>query len=115
LQQESGRQALYRYLDENHIPHHATRIGQWWIDVGLEFRSDFGHCLQWRTDCHRFVYHLVSETDVDNATRVTSPGSSKYYRDMVAHLPLVSGCRVTPGIRAAGCHNIKYFQLYTTD
>ncbi len=115
LRAENARQALGRYLSENHIPRHATAIGKWWIDVGLEFHSDFGHCLQWRTDCHRHVYHHISSVDVENATRVTSLGSSKYGRDMASHLPLVSGCRVEPGARAAGCHELQYFQLYTTD
>lgn len=115
LHAQGAREGLDDYLRENHIPRHATEIGKWWIDVGLVFRSDIGHCLQWRTDSHRYVYHFTSSTDVENATRVTLPGSSKYSRDMVSHLPLVSGCRVAPGVRAAGCHELQYFQLYTTD
>ncbi|KAF9060069.1 hypothetical protein BDP27DRAFT_1430481 [Rhodocollybia butyracea] len=51
----------------------------------------------------------------EDAVRITSLGSSKYSRDIVSHLLGVSGCRIEPGVRAAGAFEGVYFQLYSTD
>lgn len=76
----------------------------WWIDVGLEINSkkDEG-CLAWRTDSHY------------QADRLTTPGSSKYTRDMASHLTEVSGCRIAPGFVSNTALSVRYFQAYTTD
>lgn len=115
LRANDAQQALNCYFREISIPMDATENGEWWIDVGIEFRSELGYCLQWRTDCHGHVYQFVSNVNAERANQVVRLGSSKYARDMVAQLPSVSGCRVTPGPRGEGTQRIKYFQLYTTD
>lgn len=97
LSANSAEQALDHFFNEISIPMHAAEDGEWWIDVGVEFWSELGCCLQWRTDHHGHIYQFISDTDAERANRVTKLGSSKYARDMVAHLPSVSGCRVTPG------------------
>jgi hypothetical protein len=86
----------------------------WWIDVGLEISSNTA-CLQWRTDSHFHVIQHVLNIDAHEANRITSLGSSKYERDLTAHLSGVSGCRITPGIQARGPFEVAYAQMYTTD
>ncbi|TEB22040.1 hypothetical protein FA13DRAFT_1716382 [Coprinellus micaceus] len=36
-------------------------------------------------------------------------------RDYIAHLMGISGCRITPGPRGEGPHQVAYFQMYVTD
>ena len=115
LLEDDAELALDYYFKDISIPINATENGKWWIDIGIELRSELGYCLQWRTDCHRRVYQFVSGVDDERVIQVVRPGGSKYTRDMVAHLPSVSGCRVTPGPRGEGARCIKYLQLYTTD
>ncbi|KAF9455548.1 hypothetical protein BDZ94DRAFT_1277936 [Collybia nuda] len=87
---------------------------RWWIDVGLEAISNFGHCLAWRTDAHPHIIERVLSITSDAAARITKPGSSLYARDLVSHLTAVSGCRITPG-NAHGLYHASYVQLYNTD
>jgi hypothetical protein len=112
---QSAELALEEYLLDAKIPLRATLTGDWWIDVGLEFHSQTDHCLQWRTSSH---FHIVKDAlniSDDNASRITSVGSSKYSRDLVSHLLGVSGCRIEPGTRAEGPFEAAYLQMYTTD
>jgi hypothetical protein len=108
--------ALVEYLKRAHIPLESiVRDGQWWIDVGLEFSSAGGYCLQWTTTSH---FHMVEETlqiSGEHASRVTRLGSSKYNRDIVNHLPAISGCRIEPGVRAEGPYAAAYCQLYVSE
>jgi hypothetical protein len=89
--------------------------GSWWIDVGLEYSSQWGRCLQWMTGSHRDVVKEALRIDDLHASRITSLGSSKYSRDLASHLPAVSGCRIEPGALAKGRHEAAYLQMYTTD
>jgi hypothetical protein len=110
----SAELALEEYLIDAKIPLHATQTGNWFIDVGVEY-SAVATCLQWMTSSH---FHMVKETlqiPENDASRITSIGSTKYARDMVSHLPAVSGCRIEPGIRAEGEFKAVYLQMYTTD
>lgn len=99
------------FLDRERISSH----GSWWVDVGIEVSSAEENCLAWRTDCHVHVVREICQIDNENAQRITRMGSSKYARDMVSHLPQVSGCRIKPGIRAQGPMEVAYLQLYCTD
>lgn len=49
------------------------------------------------------------------ADRITRLGSSKYVRDPTSHLTAVSGCRISPGVRAQGLYKVAYLQMYMTD
>lgn len=112
--QEPGEVALEEFLDTNSL-RMDDLPGQWWIDVGLQISSKKQECLAWRTDSH---FHLVKEflqISELNAHRITSISSTKYTRDMTSHLTAVSGCRITPGVKAEGPYSVKYLQLYTTD
>jgi hypothetical protein len=100
-----SHQPLYRPYSE----------GSWWIDVGLEYSSQWGRCLQWMTGSHRDVVKEALRIDDLHASRITSLGSSKYSRDLASHLPAVSGCRIEPGALAKGRHEAAYLQMYTTD
>lgn len=113
---DSAAAAMTLFLEKNHLPLAAvTRDGDvWYADLALEISSTEGKCLAWRTDSHhRIVRHLLQVTR-DEALRITKPGSSLYARDLVSHLPAVSGCRITPGT-AGGPHQAVYIQMYTTD
>src|SRR5262245_537627 len=46
--EDAATLALEEYLIRAHIPLEAIEAdGEWWIDVGLEFSSAGGYCLQW--------------------------------------------------------------------
>jgi hypothetical protein len=89
--------------------------GEWWFDVGVEISSSRQECLQWRTTSHFHIVKEVLQIQEGHASRVTSLGSSKYSRDLASHLTAVSGCRIEPGVQAAGPYEAAYFQMYTTD
>lgn len=89
--------------------------GKWWIDVGVEISDLEGRCLAWRTDAHTHITQQILEVEPTVAQRLTKPGSSKYSRDLTSHLTSISGCRIEPGVRGRGPHNISFLQLYTTD
>jgi hypothetical protein len=114
VSQEAAGTSLEEFLHDMAIDIPNEEQANWWIDVGLELCA-LGHCLQWRTDSHFHVFKAISAIDSTNAERATSLGSKKYHRDLSAHFTGLSGCRIEPGVRAAGRHDIKYFQMYTTD
>jgi hypothetical protein len=107
--------AFKEFLTDASISERGIRTGQWWVDVGLEFSSGDGACLQWRTSSHFYLVKEVLQIQDNHAHHVTSLGSSKYSRDIVSHLPAVSGCRIEPGAQAEGQFKAAYFQIYTTD
>ncbi|KAG6906930.1 hypothetical protein DXG01_011320 [Tephrocybe rancida] len=109
--------AFQTFLYDNSLAHDmiAQSDGKWWIDVGLEVISDKGNCLVWRTDSHHHVVQSLCGLQDRVAQRITSPGSSKYTRDMASHLPGVSGCRISPGPQARGEFSVSYLQMYMTD
>lgn len=116
LEHDASQEALDLFLRGNDLdPLRMSHSGSWWIDVGLEVSSVEGGCLAWRTDSHFHLVKVACELDDDIAHRITSPGSSSYGRDLVSHLPAISGCRVTPGARSRGPFDVAYLQAYTTD
>lgn len=91
----------------------------WFADVGLELslRSplvDEEPCLVWRTDGHSHVMHEILGVTAATAERITTPTSGGYSRDMISHLPAVSGCRVELGVTSEGAYDAVYAQLYVT-
>lgn len=106
--------ALDEFLTDAKIPRPATERGSWYIDVGVEY-STADSCLQWTTSSHFHIVKEVLRIEDPRALRITSLGSTKYSRDMVSHLPAVSGCRIEPGVQAQGEFQAVYFQMYTTD
>jgi hypothetical protein len=115
LDEESAETSLQQYFRDMAVPFEATRTGEWFVDVAVEFASTQGMCLQWRTDQHARVIKNVLAIPERHAKRITSMGSSEYERDVVAHMPEVSGCRITTGALSKGPHSVRYAQLYTTD
>ncbi|KAF8500015.1 hypothetical protein BU17DRAFT_102620 [Hysterangium stoloniferum] len=115
----SAEMALEEFLIEANLPPYILdeewREGQWWIDVGVEFSSERKDCLQWSTLSHFHMIKEILQISEDHASRITTLGSSKYSRDIVSHLPSVSGCRIEPGVQGQGAFQAAYFQLYTTD
>ena len=107
--------ALDKALKIAHIPLHATSYGSWWIDVGLEFSSKKGECLQWMTEAHNDVVQHALGIDPITAKRITTLGNQKYSRDLEGHLPGVSGCRVETKIQYGGRLGAAYLQLLTTE
>lgn len=111
----AAEDALEELMTMNNIADNAFEEGRWWVDVGLEIASLWEDCLAWRTDSHYHVVKNVLDIRTSHARRITQPGSSKYMRDLTSHLTTVSGCRISPGVRAQGPHEAVYFQMYTTD
>ena len=115
--------ALEEALKIAHIPLHATESGDWWINVGLEFSSDMGECLQWSTPYHYRIIENVLGISSSTAIDITTLGHPRYSRDIVSHLPEVSGCRVKTGHQRGGpslaCSlgpfEAVYLQLYTDE
>jgi hypothetical protein len=114
MNREAAEIALNEYLLESKINSSATTRGSWYIDVGVEY-STADTCLQWTTSSHFHIVKNVLRIEDAHARRITSLGSTKYSRDMVSHLPAVSGCRIEPGVMAQGEFQAVYFQMYTTD
>ncbi|KAJ2914049.1 hypothetical protein MD484_g6374, partial [Candolleomyces efflorescens] len=113
---ENGEAALDEFLDGIGLRLDTIKEwGDWWVDVGAEISSSEGECLAWRTDKHSDLVRLVVQTSEANARRITSLGSSKYYRDPASHLVAASGFRITPGVRAEGPFEVAYIQAYLTD
>lgn len=97
----------------------------WLIDVGLDFSArttpeDVGlpmpeePCLLWRTDRHAHVMQEILGINMATATRITTPTSGGYSRDITSHLPAVSGCRIELGVTSQGLYDAVYAQLYVT-
>jgi hypothetical protein len=112
---DSADKALRSFLQESNLHHAVFGSGTWWVDVGIEISSPEKSCLSWRTDSHFHLVEAALEISANTACRITSVGSSKYTRDLVSHMPAVSGCRITPGPRACGPYDVQYFQAYSTD
>lgn len=111
-----ARQALSDFMDQNELdPQLIHSPSPWWIDVGLEVDSKDGNCLAWRTDSHFYLVREFLNIAQRLADKITTPGSSKYTRDMTSHLTAVSGCRIAPGYVGRGALKVRYFQAYTTD
>ncbi|RDB15070.1 hypothetical protein Hypma_005467 [Hypsizygus marmoreus] len=116
LDHDASQQAFEAFIADNNLDLTAIQsTGDWWIDVGVEISSEEANCLAWRTDSHFHIVKQVCDLADHVAARITAPGSSKYTRDMVSHLPAVSGCRISPGPRARGRFDVEYLQMYTTD
>lgn len=107
--------AFHDFLEQQGLSYgRINRHGTWYVDIGVEFSSPYGRCLAWRTDSHSDMVQEACELGEEESRRLTHIGSSKYARDLVSHLPAVSGCRITTG-RYHGPYDIAYMQLYTTD
>jgi hypothetical protein len=119
LEEDSVCLALADVLEKNSLPYldimESPGVDNWFIDVGLEISSERGECLAWRTDRHNVLLRHLAEVTEEAANRLTTIGSSQYYRDLTSHMTAVSGCRITPGPRARSKFDAVYFQLYTTD
>jgi len=120
--EEVTRLALEEFLYDHGLPGLAVGLdeplrGRWWIDVGLEFSSEGEEeqSIAWLTSSHRHITQKLCQLDEANAERITTPGSSKYERDMASHLTGISGCRITPGVRGQGPNKVSYLQMYHTD
>jgi hypothetical protein len=116
LDEEAAQEALKEFLWSVSLnPERVSLNGSWWVDVGVEISSGEDNCLGWRTDSHVHLAKAICGIDDSNAKRITSRRSSKYARDMLSHLPQVSGCRIQPGVRGQGPNQVAYMQLYCTD
>ncbi|KAG5649046.1 hypothetical protein H0H81_006771, partial [Sphagnurus paluster] len=91
------------------------REGDWWIDVSIEVNSVVESCLAWRTDSHYHITKAACNLEEHVAQRITIPGSGSYARDLVSHMPAVSGCRIETSSRSRGPFQVAYLQAYTTD
>lgn len=112
----AARDALTSFISQNQLDPAIIRSpGSWWVDVGLEVGSTEGNCLAWRSDSHFYLVQKLLKTSVYRADKITTPGSSKYTRDMASHLTAVSGCRIAPGDLGRDAFRVGYFQAYTTD
>ena len=94
------------------IPFEATRHGNWWIDVGLEFCSDRGESLQWITDHHHHIVQDVLGISTRTAMRITTLGHHRYRRDVSCHLPEMLGCAIDLEMQY-GPFYATYLQLCT--
>lgn len=107
---------LREFMESNNLNYRRLRrLPSCFVDVALSVVSDNGKCLAWQTTSHFGLVRKVLGVPNQTAVRITSPGSSKYTRDMTTHLPEISGWRIAPGVRAAGKYDCRYFQGYTTD
>jgi hypothetical protein len=116
LDNEAAQEALKEFLSSVSLnPERISLNGKWWVDVGVEISSTEENCLAWRTDSHVHLVQAICAIDDRNTKRITSPGSSKYARDLISHLSQVSGCQIQPGVHGQGPNEVAYLQLYCTD
>ncbi|KAG7098026.1 hypothetical protein E1B28_000002 [Marasmius oreades] len=111
---EMANRAFLGLLQNVSIPLENTIEGQWFVDVGLEFRSPDGHTVQWTARSHSTVVASFLQVSDDAANRMTRLGSSRYERDIVSHLTGIAGCRIEPRA-SGGPYDVQYLQLYSTD
>ncbi|KAF8871457.1 hypothetical protein BD779DRAFT_1680415 [Infundibulicybe gibba] len=112
----SAKEALAKHIrNANLSDKNMDKVGEWWVDVGLEVASREGFCLQWTTLSHPRMVKEVFQIDEIYANRMTEIESPEYTRDLASHLSAVSGCRIEPRPQHEGRYGIKYFQMYTTD
>ncbi|KAG7093166.1 hypothetical protein E1B28_006855 [Marasmius oreades] len=114
LDEDSARMAFMTFLNHSSIPAGALDQGLWWVDIGIQYRSEENQCLQWTTRSHSKMIRYALGVTQDQADRLSSLGSSRYSRDIVSHLTGISGCRVEPR-SWGGTYEAAYLQLYTTD
>lgn len=88
-----------------------TTSGDWFIDVGWEIIVE-GAALQWRTSAHATVLAHVLKIPAENANRACHITNHSYHRDMSAHLPDLSGYRVTLKRNQGGAVQSKFAQAY---
>ncbi|KAK1219139.1 hypothetical protein PQX77_018150 [Marasmius sp. AFHP31] len=112
----SAEIALSNFLHSVSIPISATRSGNWFIDVGMQYHleTEPKECLQWTTFCHSAIVRDVLGVTNEQASRMTGLGSSRYERDHASHVTALSGCRVEPR-STSGSWEAVYIQLYTTE
>ena len=91
-----------------------THTGQWWTDIGIEI-SHPAQAFLWRTDAHAYLLQSVLNVSEATAAIQTNPGRRGYARDINAHLPAISGCRIDFYDGGIGEFECAYFQMYTTD
>lgn len=116
LERHASEQALAAFLNSNNLDHQRMLLsGSWWVDVGIEINSVIDSCLAWRTDSHYHITKAACNLQDVVAERITTPGSGSYARDLVSHLPAVSGCRIATAARSRGPFQVAYLQAYTTD
>lgn len=117
VDQDSANVALRDFLHTACLDFRTiSSDGKWWVDVGFEIsRFDGGCHLVWRTDQHTKVVRELCVISTPQATRITSRGSRKYLRDIISHLPQVSGCRIQPEVQSRGPYEVAYLQLYGMD
>ncbi|KAJ3500113.1 hypothetical protein NLJ89_g9934 [Agrocybe chaxingu] len=107
--------SLGELLEDYDFPPDQASYGKWCVDVGLEVRSVEEDCVAWQTSSHFHIFKNIARVTEYHAARVTTPGSSKYTRDLTSHLTAVSGCRIPPGPMAQGEFKVSYFQMYGTE
>jgi hypothetical protein len=86
--------------------------GQVWVDVGLEISVLNRACL-WLTDAHQSMVQSALEVTEAQARTLTTPGRRRYQRDVTAHLPALSGCRIP--LDAVGPFEASYTQFYSSE
>lgn len=91
-----------------------TTVGDWWIDVGWEIVVP-GAALQWRTSAHGTVLAHVLKIPSETANGACHLSNHSYHRDMSAHLPSLSGYRVTLKRNQGGAAHSGYAQAYVSD
>ncbi|KAG6904892.1 hypothetical protein DXG01_006436 [Tephrocybe rancida] len=112
---ESAEFYLDKFIQDKCLDPSIRNRGFWYIDVAIELSSEDGECLQRIPASHHEVVRQALDIPHREAARVTSLTSSKYDRDYASHLLAVSGCRISPGVRAEGPYEAVYLQAYTTD
>jgi hypothetical protein len=90
-----------------------TVPGQVWVDVGLEV-SVPDSAVMWRTTSHPEVVRRALDISQADANTLTDPTRRIYQRDVTAHLPALSGCRIHTHTRS-GPYETDYIQLYSTE
>jgi len=109
--------ALSQFIEQNHLDLEdmLDERNAVFVDVALEASSTgFGDCFLWRTDKHFDVLKNVLRISDAHAERLSSVGSGQYSRDLISHLPGVSGGRHRLGRNARGPFNARYLQTYPT-
>lgn len=121
--QVQGVKDLYQHARQHHaadsqldtlLQPYDTSKGLWWIDVGLDiYMPDY--VLQWRTTSHPNVIAHALRIPLETARRACHISKRGYHRDISAHLPDLSGCRVALKPREGGEVQAAYGQLYSSD
>ncbi|TEB22048.1 hypothetical protein FA13DRAFT_1714375 [Coprinellus micaceus] len=112
-------EAFRAFLDDHGLSEEALdeEPDNWFFDIGVEISStNKDDSIAWRTDSHFHLLHEVCGIDHIHSKRLTSMGSTLYYRDFTSHLVDVAGCRVDTGVGPArGRLGILRMQAYQSD